>query len=125
MAKYIVHGFLRIAIDFTPETFGRLTTIGPKFMLHRGNVGKSTAMQVCQCSCDASTVVVAAYNDLRKGHTKSCGCVQIESARQASTRHGKRHTTEYEIWKGIKQRCTNPNNKSAHNYVNIGITMSI
>ena len=33
MAKYIlVHG-IRVAKDFTPETFGRLTTLGPKFLL--------------------------------------------------------------------------------------------
>lgn len=41
MAKYIVIQGIRIAKDFIPETFGRLTTLGPKFLLPAGSKGYS------------------------------------------------------------------------------------
>ena len=38
------------------------------------------------------------------------------------TRHGGRNTRLYTIWCGIKDRCTNPNEKWFHNYGGRGIT---
>lgn len=36
-------------------------------------------------------------------------------------KHGKHDTTEYHIWEGIKQRCTNPKNPKYQNYGGRGI----
>ena len=59
MAEYIlVHG-IRIAKSFEPKTFGRLTTIGPKFLLPSGKTGNRQAFQVCSCACGNVRVIQA------------------------------------------------------------------
>lgn len=57
-------------------------------------------------------------------HTRSCGCYQIEMAKKASTTHGLDKTNEHKIWKDMKARCYNPNNKSYPRYGGRGITIS-
>ncbi len=37
--------------------------------------------------------------------------------------HGDKHTKEYKTWKGIRQRCFNPNNHDFHHYGGRGITI--
>jgi hypothetical protein len=37
--------------------------------------------------------------------------------------HGKRHTRVYRCWAGMKQRCTNPNDKGYYRYGGRGITI--
>jgi hypothetical protein len=50
---------------------------------------------------------------------ESCGCKRID----AITTHGQYRTPEYEAWRSIIQRCTNPNHKSWHRYGGRGITV--
>ncbi|HEV8573869.1 MAG TPA: hypothetical protein VGR43_04090 [Dehalococcoidia bacterium] len=45
---------------------------------------------------------------LVRGETTSCGCFQIEHARQFFTTHGGRGKPEYDIWQGMLNRCRNP-----------------
>jgi len=58
---------------------------------------------VCVCECGARVVVLGA--SLRKGRTKSCGCL----ARERATKHGMSRSRAYGIWKAMMQRCYNPN----------------
>lgn len=74
---------------------------------------------ICQCDC-GKIVSVADYNLYGKKQ-KSCGCLRLEKTIQRSTTHNQRHTKLYEVWKTMKQRCLNPNNKSYHNYGGRGI----
>jgi hypothetical protein len=71
MADYIVVHSVKVATEFVPETFGRLTTIGPVFWLPSGS--KKEARQVCLCECGNTTLSRTAC--VKKGRTKSCGCV--------------------------------------------------
>lgn len=60
-------------IDLTGQRFERLVVVE--------DVGRNKHKQVvwkCQCDCGNETNVVAAL--LRRGHTKSCGCLQKEKA---------------------------------------------
>jgi hypothetical protein len=45
--------------------------------------------------------------------------------RATHTRHGGRNTRLYTIWCGIKDRCTNPNEKWFHNYGGRGIVVCV
>jgi hypothetical protein len=107
MAKFIVTHGIRIAKDFTPETFGRLTTLGPKFALPAGNKGKYTSYQICDCSCGNSVIV--SCGDLKKQHTQSCGCLHRQRSSEGNTKHGLKKTPEYAAWQNMKTRCGNPN----------------
>jgi len=130
MAKYIVDNGIRIDKDhenFVPETFGRLTTIGPKFLLRDGFTKEGYvsrhAHQVCQCSCSAKTIIVVSRSALLSGHTLSCGCLHAEHTSACNTIHGKCGTPEYRIWVCMRERCRNPNHVSSKNYTQRGITV--
>ena len=108
-------------IDLTGQTFSRLTVL---YCAGRDRWGTST--WVCQCSCGTITEPIVG-KDLRRGHTISCGCRQREAAVKSgkdSATHGQsQRTREYERWKGITQRCTNPNLSSWKYYGGRGIVM--
>ena len=106
MAKYIVLNGIRIASDFVPETFGRLTTLGPKFRVNP-NRGQSKTMQVCQCSCGKCDVYLR-YN-LANGHTQSCGCWAVDTVIERSTTHGDSKSREHIAWSSATKRCHNKN----------------
>jgi hypothetical protein len=115
MGKYIlVHG-ISVAKSFEPETFGRLTTIGPKFL-----VGKNrTAYQVCECSC--GVVVTVRTASMASGSTKSCGCYARRLCSDLNKTHGQTGVVEHRAWKNIFARCYNANCPEYKNYGGRGI----
>jgi hypothetical protein len=115
MAKYIVHNGIHIASEFTPETFDRLTTIGPKF-----KIGKHR-YQVCQCSCSTQGYVIRRTDVLKAGQNQSCGCLCKELLIERNTTHGQSYRSEMGIWRGMISRCHNPKNKSFKRYGGRGI----
>lgn len=88
------------------KTFGRLTVVNldnwyPKLKQSRW---------ICKCICGNEVIVLG--NNLKRGIAKSCGCLQKERASKANTIHGGRGTRLYGIWKGMRQRCNDKNNKN-------------
>ncbi|NLJ50157.1 MAG: hypothetical protein GX428_11335 [Candidatus Atribacteria bacterium] len=62
-------------IDLKGMIFGRLT------VLHRANVKKGSNVHwVCQCEC--GKIKTVSGDSLRRGLTKSCGCLQKEISTQ-------------------------------------------
>ncbi len=101
------------------EKFGRLTVIG-----RAGNTIHGQAKWNCRCSCGNEVVIFGSA--LRNGHTKSCGCLRIESNNERSTKHG--HATNgisptYHTWAGMKARCNNPKHSSYSTYGKKGISV--
>jgi len=100
------------------EKYGRLTPIE---VIGRNKHGK--IIWKCLCDCGNYTETLAVY--LRSGDTASCGCFGKEQRIKSVTTHGaSRKLPEYEIWKGIRARCYNPNHESYANYGGRGIKMS-
>lgn len=97
-------------IDLTGMKFGRLTVIerAPE------NTKDGHPRWLCKCEC-GNTCVVDGKN-LRRGDTKSCGCLYGQN-------HEMSHSKIYRTWKDIKTRCFSPNCKNYHNYGGRGITM--
>lgn len=115
MAKYIVHHGIRIATDFVPQTFGRLTTIGPVF--RTGKIHR----QVCLCVCDTIGVYQLAH--LKANRTRSCGCLRKEELRRRARTHGMSKTPEYVAWCGMIHRCYNQNCEDYADYGGRGISV--
>lgn len=126
MGKYMVVQGIRVSKEFEPKTFGRLTTIGRAFRVSAGK-GSGLTRVVCECSC--GSVVCVLMEALRKGGTRSCGCLSREvssaTAKKTCTRHGCAAgggvTTEYTAWKCMVARCTNPRDSAYDNYGGRGI----
>lgn len=95
--------------DLIGKRFGRLTIL--KFS-HKTNWKK---YYLCQCDCGNKKAI---YDySLKKGETKSCGCLYKES------RGGIINHFLYKRWIGIKARCYNENFKEFDRYGGRGIFM--
>ena len=77
------------SIDITGERFGRLVVLGKKGVDKWGQY-----IWLCECNCGGKTRVVG--NSLRKGITKSCGCLRKEMSAKMKTTHGMTHSLLYQ-----------------------------
>ena len=79
--------------------------------------------------CDCGGIVEALSSNLRRGNTRSCGCLAREGVAARNRKHGgaaladNRKSPEYIAWQAIVQRCTNPNHKAWRNYGGRGIAI--
>lgn len=102
--------------DFTGERIGRLTVIG------EGPLDKWKNKQWA-CLCDCGKEKIIASSSIRSGATKSCGCLNSDSARERATKHGLRLHPLYTTWKGMRQRCNDSRSSSYALYGGRGITV--
>lgn len=103
------------------QRFGRLVVLAeaPKVSGRRAFVFR--------CDCGAEKTINA--SNVKRGLVGSCGCVrasQMAALGKASRKHGHAitATTEYRIWCGIIQRCTNENAPGFKDYGARGITIA-
>lgn len=116
MAEYSLIAGIRVCNEFTPETFNRLTSIGPKFRL-----GKDT-FQVFECSC--GNAVVRKVVCVKHGQAKSCGCLKSEvlaERNKATAKHGYFGSPTYRSWNAMITRCEDLTHMAYHNYGGRGI----
>lgn len=102
------------------HTYGRLTVV------ERLPNRKTKTSWKCQCSCGNTCEVLGpSLVGYGGSSTRSCGCLRKETAAitaKANTRaDGMGSSPEYRIWSGMKNRCTNPNNKNWPLYGGRGI----
>jgi len=85
------------------------------------SVPKTGRMGIFKCSCgkEFKTLLKSA----RTGNTTSCGCKQRAIASKYMTTHGKTGDLTFEIWKSIKSRIFNKNDKCYKYYGGRGITI--
>jgi hypothetical protein len=57
------------------------------------------------------------------GKTKSCGCYNKSGKTNGNYKHGLRNKNIYHIWRGMIDRCTNPNSTRFSDYGGRGITV--
>lgn len=77
-------------------------------------------MWKCACRCGETTTVRGTL--LRAGKVKSCGCLS-KKALEKRTKHGYTSHPLYNQWNLMKDRCSNPNNKSYKHYGKRGISV--
>jgi hypothetical protein len=83
--------------------FSRLQTVGTG---EQRRDSKGRPHYVCPCRCDCGTSLLIREQCLRSGNTRSCGCLQIESAQVLKFKHGECQSRTYSIWMNMHQRCT-------------------
>ena len=105
-------------INFEPgQRFGRLVVIA-KDLTPPTITG---SRWVCRCDCGSIQTFMG--SGLKRGETRSCGCLRRDDARARFTVHGRCYTTEFTIWMGMLDRCSRPNNTAYPNYGGRGITV--
>ncbi|MCK5616828.1 hypothetical protein KAR91_83980 [Candidatus Pacearchaeota archaeon] len=100
------------ARDLTGEKFGRLIVIG----LNRVN---KYHQRFWECRCNCGTTKIINGSRLKKGETKSCGCLH----RDIVTTHGMEKTATYRIWRNMLYRCRTATSKDYKNYGGRGIAV--
>ncbi|AWC29092.1 MULTISPECIES: hypothetical protein [Bacillus cereus group] len=71
--------------------------------------------------CDCGNEVVKEGRTVKRGDIKSCGCLVVEHAKYLNYSNGFGRTKLYGVYKGILDRCNNPENKSFKDYGGRGI----
>lgn len=103
--------------DLTGRKFGRASVIG-----RAPNRGGRVAY-FCRCDCGNEFITLGQH--LTGGRTRSCGCLNHEMAairmKSQATTHGESKTPLYVMWKGMRQRCTNPHHNRYDIYGEKGI----
>ena len=94
------------------ERFGALVVT--KVML--GSKGKNAR---AEAKCDCGCVWEGILSDLRRGMTKSCGCLRVD----AKTTHGLCDHPLYQVWVGIRARVLDPTHAKYKDYGLRGITI--
>jgi hypothetical protein len=103
-------------IDIAGQRFGRWT------VLHRSDEYRDggKAAWLCRCDCGHERVVNGA--SLRRGLSKSCGCLNSELTRtriiRQSTTHGMTNSPEWRSWMSMLTRCYNHSDR--HNFLHYG-----
>ena len=105
-----------LTAGMTDKPYGRVT------VLPHGAFRKGAAVYVL-CRCECGTEWAADRASVRRGKTKSCGCLKRDKARDRRTTHGYssgRHPL-YSVWLSMNDRCNNPNADSYPDYGGRGI----
>lgn len=97
-------------LDISGERFGRLTAIR--------RLGRKW-----ECVCDCGEITAVDISHLRRGNTKSCGCLNSEITGARNTTHGMTDTPTFIVWQGMLARCLNPKATSYRNYGARGVSV--
>ena len=107
-------------IDLTGMRFGRWLVVG-----RSASSISTNARWNCRCDCGAERSVLSIL--LRKGESKSCGCLRKELSAIAETKHGhtasNKRSRTYNSWAGMIQRCYNSLNPEYMNYGGRGVSV--
>lgn len=111
---------VKVKEDLTGLVFGRLTVAGRADDYVYPN-GKRRSQWACRCEC--GNIVSVETSNLKRGNSKSCGCLNDELSTERFTTHGGRHERLYSIWTNMKNRCLNERSPSYLDYGGRGITI--
>lgn len=104
--------------DVSGERYGRLVAIDEAARL-------AGERRVWRFKCDCGTTCVKRLDQVLMGVTKSCGCLQKETASITSQTHGLTMSVDgdktYNLWSNIKRRCYDESTGRFHRYGGRGI----
>lgn len=76
-----------------------------------------------ECVCDCGTKKIHHTHTLIVGKSLSCGCLHREIMSKTAKTHGLTKSRLYSVWRDIKCRCFDINDRGFKNYGGRGITM--
>lgn len=111
--KYIMSAYNKNE-EFIGRKFGRLTVLA-----QAGTTKDHRQKWLCECECGKIKAIIG--KDLKSGHTRSCGCLALETFKTKATTHGMTKTKEYRAWCLMKNRCYQKKNNRYQYYGGKGI----
>jgi hypothetical protein len=107
-----------LKVDLTGQKFERLSV--KEFA---GRTKHGAAIWRCECKC--GKVITALGQDLKSGHTRSCGCLKLEAIRgnQYAVKHGACDHPLFLVWSSMMTRCYNKAHAQYADYGGRGVTV--
>lgn len=103
----------------TGQVYGRLTVVS--------RIASRSDHPRWECRCICGGVSIVSGDGLRRGSSRSCGCLQRELTAARSKTHGHtgngQTTAEYQSWTQMRSRCLNPKHHAYANYGGRGISI--
>jgi hypothetical protein len=99
--------------------YNRLTLTGVTYLKQSGKQKRRVVQAICKCG----KTRYYDYDLIKRGETKSCGCLKIDVAREMSTTHGLSTHTLYKVWIRLKEKCNSPKSKAYRNYGGKGVKL--
>lgn len=84
---------------------------------------KSQDGEFVTCLCDCGNEIIRRWSAVKYSQSKSCGCLKSESTIKRNTTHGEYNGYTHQSWRGMIERCTNPNHRNYKDYGGRGITV--
>lgn len=107
--------------DITGQRFGKLVVLGYD---HTKKFEKGHPHTMWKCQCDCGNVVVLDKTVLTGNRPQqSCGCSRYSTIKEKNSTHGMSKSRLYNVWNGMRDRCSNPNNTSYFLYGGRGISV--
>ena len=112
-------------IEEAGNRYGRLVVVESV----PGNTLSHSVRWLCICDCGQSKILDG--RSLRRGETRSCGCLRLEIVRKkgrikgdrSPRTHGMSSHPVYKRWAAMRNRCLNPKSGSYKNYGGRGINI--
>jgi hypothetical protein len=99
------------------DKFGRWTFVGESWLELRRNRNVKIGKFVCECGVER----VCEMHSVKRGNSKSCGCLRKEEISKANTKHSLRNHALYGAWLATRQITTNHKNPDYKYYGALGI----
>jgi hypothetical protein len=106
-------------IDISDGKFGRLYVVS-NYQKARPRLADGSQLRTLwNCVCDCGNKCIVDAQNLKSGHTRSCGCLLIDTV----STHGccSKDIRLYGIWGGMISRCHNEKDESYADYGGRGI----
>jgi hypothetical protein len=119
-------GFMSKIIDLTGKRFSRWRVIAQlperkRCFFPDGRLSGTVPLWLCRCDCGTESIVHGSA--LRRGWSKSCGCLRREMTARRNRKHGMSRSRVYHCWRNMMARCFNPQAINYSNYGGRGITV--
>lgn len=101
-------------LEITGEVYGRLVAVKPMVLDREWH-------WLFRCECGAEKVMP--ISRVRRGNTRSCGCLHREQVAQRNRTHGLSHRPEHNAWSSMISRCENASVATYRHYGGRGITV--
>lgn len=107
--------YVRPQTVYIGEQYGQLEVIGNPYTSKKGT------NRYCKVKCSCGIIKEVRTNNLKRGVTKSCGCLHREVIKQVNKTHGLSYHPLYSTWKAMNDRCNKPTADSYSNYGGKGV----
>lgn len=102
--------------DLTGLRFGRLLAVA---IIGRTSQGR--CVWECRCDCGVITKTTREHLTRTQGHTRSCGCLYVETVGHELRTHGLSNVLGYSNWVEMRRRCNDPTRPEYPRYGGRGI----